>query len=164
MLTHVKLWWLYLIIIFPLFALSLFVPVSEPFEVGPQVKDPAKATLDIIDGVIKLVMALNTVMVGSAAALTVKGSSWTSNWTKIDSLMIVLVFLCAGVAYFGVYFCYMRLLTMVNQVAISSVNVLEGGMILALRLQYTGIIAGFAFLGFVFSRVVEGRIQAASRS
>jgi len=162
MLAKFKLWQLYLVIIFPLFGASLLVPADAPFDVGPTVLDPAKATLDIIDGVIKLVMALNTVMVGGAAALTVKGTSWTFNWTKLDSLMIVLVFLSGGVAYFGVYFCYMRLLTMVNQVTVSSVNVGDIGVILALRLQYSGIIIGFACLGLVFSRVVEGRISTAS--
>jgi uncharacterized membrane protein YozB (DUF420 family) len=155
MLANLRPWHGYLVVVVVLFVASLFIPVDDAFPPGHKVLDPAKATLDLIDGIIKLMVPLTTIMVTAAAALAVKGNTWTSRWATLDSLLIVCVFLCGAVAYFGVYLCYMRILTMVS---LASIFVREGGLLWGLKLQYFGIIMGFACLGLVFTRIIEGRL------
>jgi uncharacterized membrane protein YedE/YeeE len=58
----------------------------------------------------------------------------------------------------------MRILTMLSQAALPSINVLEGGVILGLRMQYIGIMLGYACLGLVFTRMIEGRLTTAARA
>ncbi len=159
-----RLWHLYLAAVILLVGVSLCLRAPDAFAPGPQVKDPGKSLLDVMDSAIKLLVALNTAMVTAAAALTVKGHTWSAGWGKADSLLILAVFLCGAVAYTGGYVCYMRILTMLSQAQLPSINVLEGGVLLGLRLQYGGIIAGYMCLGLVFTRMIEGRMVSAPPS
>ena len=152
--SKLRVWHCYLVIVFLLLVASFFVPIQPVFPPQLKVQDPAKAALDLVDGVVKLVTGVNTAMLAGAAALTIKGTSWTSSWSKADSVIIIFVFLGGAISYFGVYLCYVRALTMINQ---SAFYPIESGIIWSLRLQYFGIILGVVSLGLVFSRVIEGR-------
>ena len=153
----IRLWHVYIVLVLFLILASLFIPSDDAFFPKHKIQDPAKAILDIIDSIVKLVLTLTTTMLGAAAALTLKGNTWTASWKKADSALIVAVFLCGAISYFGVYLCYIRTLTMVNA---SYFNALEGGLVWSIRLQYLGIIFGVSCLGLVFARIIDGRLPA----
>ena len=154
-----RLWHIYILVVILLLAGSLFVPVDTAFPPKYKVEDPAKSTLELLDSTIKIIVSLNTAMLAGASALTLKSNSWTSLWTRLDSALILLVFINGAMSYFGVYFCYMRLLTMVGA---SFLDPVEGGLVWSLRLQYLGIISGVTLLGLVFARIIEGRVSKTS--
>jgi hypothetical protein len=105
----------------------------------------------------KLVVTLNTTVLAAAATLSVRGVSWTTKWSVIDSLLIVGSFISGVVSYFGVYFGYVRVLNMVYH---NTVYPLEVGFIYAINLQYYGVIASVFLLGAVFARMLDARRTA----
>jgi hypothetical protein len=152
---------LYLALLIIIIPLTLYVPRDAVFIPGPSISDPAKVILDILDNTTKLVVALDTALMGAAATLVIKANEWSRRWTRLDSTVIVLVFACGAASYFGVYLLDVRLLSTVSVNPGSSVNPLESGMLWAIRIQYWGMIAGVALLGLTFTRLLDARIAHA---
>jgi len=153
------LWAAYLLMAAGLLAASLYVPRDTVFGGDVIVENPGQATLAAIDQMTKLIVSLNTAMFAAAGAMTVKGKDWTSRWNSLDSLLIVLVFACGAISYFGVFLCYVRLISMTS---VGAMSVVETQMLWSIRLQYWGFIAGVVLLGLVFTRILEGRIDKPS--
>lgn len=149
-----RLSYLYIVFIILLVGGSTFIPRDLAFPVTHSLQDPAKATLDILDGITKLIAALDTALLGAAGAVVVKAPTWTKKWELLDSLLMTSVFVFGAISYFGIYFMDVRILTMVNA---ATVNPSELGLTWGLRLAYLGTIAGVVVLGLVFSRLMDGR-------
>lgn len=142
------LWLSYSLIAGALFALSFYIPRDTAFPPGNAVANSGQATLDVLQEIMKLVLSLNTVMLTAAGALFVKAREWKLDLGYLEVALLLCVFLCGAVSYFGVYNCQMRILTMVNY---SAINPLELGLLNSLRLQYAGLILGVFLLGLVFA-------------
>ena len=150
-----SLWGLYAVAAIILLAASYFIPVARVFLPGVNVTKPDEALLGLIKEMTQLIVALNTSMMAAAAALTIRGSVWSDRWSRFDSGLIVAAFASGAVSYFGVYFGYVRLLTMVGA---KTLNPLEAGFLWSIRLQYYGTIVGVFLVGLVFARMLEGRL------
>jgi hypothetical protein len=143
--------WAYLALVGLLVAASFFVPRDHVFMPGTAIADPGKATLDLFDGLIKLIASLNTALLAAAGAIAVKGKDWSARWGLTDAALIILVFVCSATSYYGIYLCYVRLLSMVGS---GRINPLELQMTWAIRLAYWGVILGVSLLGLVFTRML----------
>lgn len=145
------LWILYLLIATLLVAGSFFTPRDQVFAPGLNLADPGKATFDALKDLMALVLTLTTAMLGATGALIVKGRDWVRGWTAVESFLLLIVFLCGVVSFYGVYTCQVAILSMANA---ASLNPLEKGLMFSLRLQYFGLIAGAFFLGLAFTLMV----------
>lgn len=148
-------WAIYCVLVMTVFIATYYIPSDSAIPITNEVKDSAAAILAILKDMTTLITTLNTAMLGAAAALAIKGNSWTDRWSRLDSKLIILAFISGAISYFGVYLSYIRILTMVMQ---SNIDPLEAGLLWAIRLQYYGTIFGVALLGLVFVRMLEGRI------
>lgn len=151
-LRNMPLWMPYSILALTLVAASFFVPADEVFPPGQSIADPGQATLTILQEMMKLVLSLTTAMLGAAGALVVKGREWVRGWSRVESFLVIAVFLCGVVSYFGVYVCHISILTMVTY---GVLNPLETSLLWSLRLQYFGLISGALLLGLVFSLMLD---------
>lgn len=149
---NIPLWIPYTALAAILFVLSLFLPHDDVMGAGLTISDPGSASLSTLQEIMKLVLSLNTAMLAAAGTLVVKGNDWTGGWSKLESLLIISVFLCGVVSYFGVYTCHLAILTMLGA---GSLNPLELGLMWSLRLQYFGVIVGAFLLGFVFALLAD---------
>jgi len=149
---RIPLWAPYLILATGLIALSFYVPHDDVFSAGQDIADPGQATLTILQEIMKLVLTLNAAMLAAAGTLVLKGKEWSGGWSRIESVLVILVFLAGVVSYFGVYSCQVSILTMVN---VGAMNPLETSLLWALRLQYFGLIAGALLLGLVFALMLD---------
>lgn len=148
----VPLWVPYTALAALLFGLSFFLPYDDVLGAGQEVSDPGRASLAILQEIMKFALSLNTAMLAGAGALILKGNDWAGGWRKLESLLIISVFLCGVVCYFGVYTCHLAILTMVSE---GVLNPMERGLIWSLRLQYFGVIVGAFLLGLVFALLAD---------
>ena len=155
-LARAPMWAIYLALVAAGIYLSFHVPRDDVFPPGLDVPDPGKAVVETLREISKLVMTLNSAMIAGAAALAIKGKDWTSQWGRAETFFVMAVFISGAVAYFGVYLCQVRLLTMLNM---QTINPLERGLIWSVRLQYLGVIAGVTFLGLTFVLMLRGRFE-----
>jgi hypothetical protein len=148
-------WLLYVSAVATFYLASLLIP-SEPSPPNPAPIDEAraKATLDLINEMTKLITALNTAIVGAAAAITVKGKEWSSAWRRSDGLTVVAAFVAVGVSYYGIYLGQMAMLGMVFSGAVS---IEEDRFWWAQTLQYLGTLTAIFLVGLVFVRMLEQR-------
>lgn len=130
---------------------ALYIPYDDPIVTGHPVADPAATSLQLVSEIAKLVMTLNTAMLAGAGALLAKRYSWV-RLGGIDKSLVMGVFLCGAISYFGVYFSQTRILTMTGA---GILDPLELGLLWGIRLQYGGLILGVLLLGLVFSRAVD---------
>lgn len=134
-----------------LVALFLNIPHDEVMQPLHAVKDPASTSLAMIGEISKLIMTLDAAMLAAAGTMLVKNTQLRRS-SRIDALLLLVVFLAGAISYFGVYFGQTRLLTMVSA---GYLDPLELGLMWAIRLQYGGIIGGVFLLGLVFARGLE---------
>lgn len=160
LLARIPMWAIYLLFVAAGIYLLLHVPHDDAFPPGLDVPDPGKAVVETLREISKLVMTLNSAMIAGAAGLAIKGKDWTSQWGRAETFFVMLVFLSGAVAYFGVYLCQARLLTMLNM---ETINPLERGLIWSIRLQYLGVISGVTFLGLTFVLMLRGRFEPPSK-
>lgn len=160
MLSRIPLWVYYLAMIGALVAGAYFIPTSPTVPLDVVVKDSARATLDLLLETTKLVTALDTALVGAAAALAVKGTEWSSTWGRAECVLVLLCFLGASLSYFGVYLTQVAVLAMVYQ---GGLYLFEARLYFGFRLQFYGMLGGVVCLGIVFIRMLEGRIIGGAR-
>lgn len=134
-----------------LLAAALYIPYDDPLKGGREVTNPAATSLQLIGEIAKLVMTLNTAMLAGAGAVLTKRYSWIT-LRSADKIMIISVFLCGAISYFGVYFSQTRILTMVSA---GILDPLELGLLWGIRMQYGGLILGVLLLGLTFARAVD---------
>lgn len=147
---------LYLVLAFLLVRLTLHVPHDKVLAAGQTVSDPAGATLTVLQQLSQLVLSLDTAMLGAAGFVVLKGRDLVGSWSPLESLLLICVFLAGALSYFGVYSCQMSILEMV---AVGSINPVEAGLLWSLKMQYLGLIGGCLLLGLVFSLML-GRLLA----
>lgn len=152
MLRRIPLWVPYLVLSLALVAITLNSTTDEAFPPGQPIGDPGQTSVAMLQEVMKLVLSLSTAMLGAAGALVVKGREWSRGWTKLESLLMIAVFLCGAVSFFGVYLCHIAILTMVSS---GSIYTLEANLLSGLRFQYLGLIGGAFLLGLVFSLMLD---------
>jgi hypothetical protein len=148
------LWVVYLTAAALFLAATFMIPRSAAFPPGAMFGDGAGATLELIKELIKLAVTLDSALLTAAAAFAVKGRDWAPRWSRLDSSLVLLVFVAGVASYFGVYFCYIRLLTMLTM---STIYPLERGVVWSIRLMYYGILLGVFILGLILSRVLDRR-------
>jgi hypothetical protein len=156
LLMRIPLWAVFLLLVFAGIYLLLHIPQDDAFPPGLDVPEPGKAVVETLREISKLVTTINSAMIAGAAGLAIKGKDWTSQWGRAETFLVMLVFLSGSVAYFGVYLCQVRLLTMLNM---ETINPLESGLIWSIRLQYLGVISGVTCLGLIFVLMLRGRFE-----
>lgn len=115
---------------------------------------PGEAALATINRMIELMVKLNTAMLAAAGTLTVKHKDWMATWNHVDSYLMMAVFCCGAISYFGIYVAHTHLLSTIAQ---SAVVPLASELIFSFRLQYFGTLAGVGLLGLIFSRMLAAR-------
>ncbi len=154
MLQRTPYWLIYMALVAILFGLSFFIPVDTAIPIKNQLADPAKASLDFLLEMTKLITTLNTALLGAAGAITVKGKEWSASWNRADGILVVVALICAAISYYGTYLGYIAVLEMVYNGTIYPFSV---RLRWATALQYYGTLAGVFFLGLIFTRMLEGR-------
>jgi hypothetical protein len=145
---------MYVLIVCILYALSYFIPQGDVIPLTAKLTDPAESTLKFLTEMIKLITALNTALLGAAAAITVKGKEWSAIWSRLDGILILAILVTTSVPYYGIYLSYVSILTMVNQ---GTIYPFEQRLQWAIGFQYYGTLAAVFLLGLVFTRLLEGR-------
>jgi hypothetical protein len=151
-------WAVYMAIVLLLLIGSFFIPDDKAIPVPNHLADPAKATLDFLLEMVKLIAALNTALLGATGAIIVKGRDWSVCWNWVDGLLVLVIMICASVSYYGIYLGHVTILGMVFK---GTIYPFATRLQWAISLQYYGTLTGVALLGLVFTRLLEGRRHAA---
>jgi hypothetical protein len=154
---RMPLWVLYIAVMLVFYLLSQLIPTSSDVPIYVTINDPGKATLDFLLETTKLITALNTALVGAAAAITVKGKDWSTNWSNLESTFVLLCFIGTSISYYGIYVSHIAILSMVYQ---GTINVYETQLAAGMKIQFYGMLAGVLCLGLVFTRMLQGRKSA----
>ena len=147
-------WLIYAVVVVLLLIGSRFIPEDTAIPMANQLTDPAKATLDFLLEMVKLITALNTALLGTTAAIIVKGRDWSTRWNWVDGLLVLVIMICASISYYGIYLGHVTILGMVFK---GTIYPLATRLQWAISLQYYGTLGGVALLGLVFTRLLEGR-------
>jgi hypothetical protein len=157
MLQKVPYTWIYIIAVALLFGASFFIPESNFVVPEVQISDRAKATIDYLFEMGKIVAALNTAVFSAAAALTVKGKDWSAKWGRLEGILVVVALVCGAWSYYGIYLGHIAALGMVYA---GTINPFESRLSIAFSIQYYGTLIGIFLLGLVFARMLEGWMGA----
>jgi hypothetical protein len=127
---------------------------AGPLSTEAKLPEPAKATLDYLTEAIKLVVSLNTALYGACAVVAIKGSEWSSRWTRLDGYSTVLSLVSGAVSYYGSYLTYAA---MIEMSFAGIVDPFSRRLQWGLSLQYYGVLVGIFLIGAVFCRMLEAR-------
>jgi hypothetical protein len=136
---------------------SEFITSDAALPAANKIQDSAKATLDVLTSASQLMVALNTALMGAAAAVTVKGHEWGARWQYVDGLLVMAAFAGGTASYYGVYLQHVATLSMVYK---GTIYPFERSLQWGMSLQYYGLVFGVIALGLLFSRMLEGRVKA----
>jgi patatin-like phospholipase/acyl hydrolase len=119
--------------------------------------DPGKAALDVALEVIRFAITLNTAIIAAAAALSVKGADWISDWGIDSSLLVTLTLVGCALSYYGAYSAFSVLLEMSQM---GGVDPASDVFAKALAVQYYSALASAIILGASFVRFLDRRHSA----
>lgn len=139
-----------------IFLVSFFLPDMKGATADVRLTDPAKATLDYITEMAKLVGSLNTALFAACGALAIKGRDWSAHWTDADGYMIILALVAGSTCYYGTYLAQTAIIEMVYHGAIDPFSV---RLSTALGMQYYALLLGVFLVGLVFARMLAARRQ-----
>jgi hypothetical protein len=145
-------WMIYGGVVFLIYIASFFIPADYAVPASLKFTDPAKATLDLVLAIVQLITALDTALLAAAGAITVKRKEWSTRWNYVDGLLVLVVFICGAVSYYGIYLGHVALL---STAAKGVINPFETRFQWALRLEYYGLLLGVFLLGLVIARMLE---------
>jgi len=155
---RVPFWLIFLGSAAALYALSHFLPEDKALVASITVTEAGKTTLEYLQEMSKLITTLNTAMMAAAAALIVNGKEWTTSWSRLDAMLILLAFLSGAASYYGIYLGQISILEMISQ---GWLNPLSSKLQAAIAIEYYGTLVGVLLLGLAFSRLLEGRLRNA---
>lgn len=158
MLNRVRYSGIYILVTAVLYIGSFYLPEGKSIVPEIEVLDRAKATIDALSEMNKIVVALNSAMFGAAAALAVKGATWSTKWGRLEGILVVIALICGAASYYGIYIGQVAELGMIYA---GTINPFEARLSAGLTIEYYGTLLGLFLLGLVFARMLEERSKVA---
>lgn len=144
----------YIAAVVAFFLLTFLIPENGGIDATKTLIDSAKATLDYLTELAKLIGTLNTALFGACGALAIKGKDWSTRWEHVDGYLIVVSLVAGAVSYYGAYLMHTVILEMVYH---GTVDPFSTRLVWALNLQYYATLLGIFLVGLVFVRMLAAR-------